>query len=283
MTPPRPAALSSRLESLFLHSPVDHTSDSESDSSMLTTRSTTARSNSSSTRATKRRSLPVSLPRLQSLSSPSMATELAQVKSPTPVIRWLGPWGQTELSRRASGSGSNSPSGSAPPSPSLSSLNEALNEDILPTALPQARLPSPFYASRALSRPPPFLDNLTRSTLPVASLSSGLLLRDSNTTQSISLNDSALLPPNAQIMTHSSVGSTSVDTLRSVRDRGIHTSAPILSPSPSGPTSWWWFQGDNKQNVDTLLEEEDRADSVSEEQSHLRKKCKSSIQSRDSR
>jgi hypothetical protein len=146
----------------------------------------------------------------------------------------------------------------------------------LPTALPQARLPSSFYASRALSRQPPFLDNLTRSTLPIASLASGLPVSyDPNTTQSISLEDSE---PTAQIKFHAPMGSTSLDTLRSVRDRGIHTSAPVPSPSPSKPASWWWFQGDNKQNVDSLLEEEDRADSVGEEQSHLRKKCKFSIQ-----
>jgi triacylglycerol lipase len=246
---------------------------------MLTTRSATRSkvSNSSTpARATKRRSLPVPLPRLQSLSSPSMATEPAQPRSPTPVIRWLGSWSQP---RRAQGSGSNSPSGSAPPSPSLSLLNEALNENILPAALPQARLPSSFHASRTLCRQPPFLDNLTRSTLPTSSLSSRLPIPyDPITTQSISLDDPESSAPSAQIVFHPPGGSTSIDTLRSVRNRGMHTSASVPSPSPSKQTSRWWFQGNNKQNVDSLLEEEDRADSVDEEQSHLRKKCKFSFQ-----
>jgi len=276
MTADRPrSTLSLRLGSLLPHASVDHTSDSDSDSSMLTTRSGTRSRVSNScgtTRATKPRSLPVSLPRLQSLSSPSMATEPAQPKSPTPVVRWLGTWAHTDQHNRKSGSGSNSPSSSGPPSPNLSSLNEALNENILPSAPPQARLPSYFYASHALSRPPPFLDNLTRSTLPVASLSSGLpLYRDSDATQPISLNEP--LSPTAQLMSYSSTGPKSMDTLRSVRDRSMHTSSRTESPSPSRPTSWWWFQGDNKQNVDTLLEEEDRADSVGEEQSLLRRKC----------
>lgn len=274
--------LSARLGSLLQ---VESTSDTESDSSMLSTRTTAAarpkHSNSSSAsaaRASRRRSLPVPLTHLQGLSSPLMATEPAQPKSPTPVLRWLGPFGQPENRRRISGSGSNSPSGSGPPSPSLAALNEALNEDLLPAAPPQARLPSSFYASRSLSRPPPFLDNLTRSTLPTSSLSPGVPSpRDPNTTQSISLNDDPP-SPKAQIISHSPPGSrSSIDTLRSVRDRGIHTSAPLDNPSPTKTNNWWWFQGENKKNVDTLLEADDRADSVGAEQTHLRKKCEYTI------
>jgi triacylglycerol lipase len=271
--------LSSRLGQLFYRYPVDSIGDTESDTSMLTTRSvmrSKGPNSSTITRAAKHRSLPVLLPRLQSLSSPSMATEPAQPKSPTPLIRWLGSWSQPGC---ASSLGSNSPSVSSPPSPCLSLLSEAMNEDILPTTPPQARLPPSFYASRALSRPPPFLDNLTRSTLPIASMSSGLHLSRDPNTKSISLDDSAQPVPNAHVTIHSPIGSTSMDVLRSVRDRGINTVTPAPSPSPSRPTSWWWFQGDNKQDVDTLLEEEDRADSVGEEQSRLRKKCENIIQS----
>lgn len=252
------------------------------DSSMLSTRAAaSASSTANSARASRRRSLPVPLPRLQSLSSPSMAIEPAQLKNPTPVIRWLGPLStQPEHpAKRSSGSASNSPSGSAPPSPCLSSLNEALNEDILPTTPPHARLPSSFYASRALSRPPPFLDNLTRSTLPTASLSSGLpLYRDTSTAHSIPFNDPQQPLGEVQRVSVSPRSRSSIDTLRSVRDRSIHMMTPsVPSPTTTAPTNWWWFQGDNKQNVDTLLQEEDRADSVSEEQSNLRKKCEHSI------
>ena len=248
MNPASPRTpISLRLGSLFPRVPAD-TSDSESDSSMLTTRSASAQATRSisSTRATKRRSLPVHLPSFFPM-------------GPAPVVRW-------------SDSGSNSPSDSTPPSPSLSSLNEALNEDILPAALHQAHLPPSFYASRTLSHPPPFLDNLTRSTLPVASLSPG---RGPNAPQSILHNDREPSSPTAQLISQQSAGLKSVDTLRSVRDRRIHTTVSRDSPSPSRPTSWWLFQGDNKQNVDTLLDEEDRADSVNDEQTRLRKKCES--------
>jgi hypothetical protein len=254
------------------------------DSSMLSTRAAASTSSTanSARASTRRRSLPVPLPRLQSLSSPSMAIEPAQPKNPTPVIRWLGPLcTQAEHpAKRPPGSTSDSPSGSAPPSPCLSSLNEALNEDILPTTPPHARLPSSFYASRALSRPPPFLDNLTRSTLPTASLSSGLpLYRDTSTAHSVPLNDPQRPLAEVQRVSVSRPRSrSSMDTLRSVRDRNIHMMTPsVPSPTSTAPTNWWWFQGDNKQNVDTLLQEEDRADSVSEEQSNIRKKCEHSI------
>lgn len=264
--------LSSRLGSLFIPTENAESDTDHSDSSMLSTR-TAARPKASS--LSKRRSLPASLPRLQSLTSPSMVTEPAQSKSPSPVIRWLGPWG-SDNRKRTSGSGSSSPSGSAPPSPSLTCLNEALSEDILPTSPPKARLPSSFYASRTLSRPPPFLDNLTRSTLPTSSLSPGLHHpHDPNTTQTISLTDPTPPSPTAQIISHSPPGSrSSMDTLRSVRDRSIHTSAPQSNPIPSRQNSWWWSQSNNKHNVDTLLEEDDRAASVGEEQSKLQKKCK---------
>ena len=227
---------------------------------------------SHSTRSAAKRGIPrpLSLPHLQGLNAPSMvAAEPSQSKSATPVIRWIGP--DANHRRRASGSGSNSPSGSAPPSPSLASLNEALNEE-LPATPPRARLPSSFYASRSLSRPPPFLDNLTRSTLPTSSISPGLPHPyDPNTTQTISLNDEPPLNP----VSYSPPGrQSSIDTLRSLRDRGIHTSATLSSPTPSKPNNWWWSQGENKQNVDALLSEEDRASSVGAEQRKHKKKCK---------
>lgn len=262
-------------------------SDSVLSSTMLSTRAAATTSSTANTTSTsaaratssRRRSLPVPLPRTQSLSFPSMAIEPAQPKNPTPVIRWLGPLAQADHPKRTSGLISCSPSSSDPPSPCLSLLKEALNEDILPTAPPHARLPSSFYASRALSRPPPFLDNLTRSTLPTASLSPGIpLYRGLSIAHSVGPND--LQRPSAEVsrVSYSPPKSrNSIDTLRSVRDRSIHLAPSVPSPSTTAstaPTSWWWFQGDNKQNVDTLLQEEDRADSVIEEQRNLRKKCK---------
>lgn len=278
--------LSARLGSLF-NQQQDNASESDSDSSMLSARTAShaaarrakhSNSGLATTREARRRSLPVPLPYLQTITSPSMTTEPAQPKSPTPVLRWSQAVGKAGgHRRRPSGSGSNSPtSASGPPSPNLTALNEALQDDLLlPTAPPQARLPSSFYASRALSRPPPFLDNLTRSTLPTASLSPGLPdPNNPNTTHSISLNDDPP-SPTASIISSSPPGHrNSIDTLRSVRDRGIHTSAPVAMTSPTKPNNWqWWFQAENKKNVDKLLDEDDRADSVTDEQENFRRKC----------
>lgn len=197
-----------------------------------------------------------------------------------PVLRWLGNWGTHARSR--SSSGSNSPSSPPPLTPSpnsaaLSSLNEALHESLLPSLPQPARLPDSFYTSRALSRPPPFLDNLTRSTLPVSSLSS-------NSALATSQSEFPESPPPI-ILSHSPPTRTSLDTLRSLsmrsRDRGIHTSAAAPATAtigaaarPASPkTLNWWWQSENKENVDTLLNEDDRADTLQEERDNLRNKC----------
>ena len=207
-----------------------------------------------------------------------MTTETVQAKSHTPVLRWSEAVGKAGgHRRRPSGSGSSSPaSAAAPPLPNLTSLNEALQEDLLlPTALPQARLPSSFYGSRTLSRPPPFLDNLTRSTLPTASLSPGLPdPNNPNTAHSFSLNDDSPFPT-PSILSSSLFGhQNSLDALRMVRDRGIHTFAPTIMTDSTKPDHWSWrFQVENKKGVDMLLEEDDRADSVTDEQENIRRKC----------
>jgi triacylglycerol lipase len=197
-----------------------------------------------------------------------------------PILRWLSSW-----SRPQSRAGTPPPS-TTPPPPSLASLAEALHEPlptVLPTVLPRARLPDSFHVSRSLSRGPAFLDNLTRSTLPTSSLSPPLSVTSPYFNQPPSPTPSDLLRSPPIVLTHSPPTRSSLDTLRSVSSRdhirtmstsSIITTATLTEP-PTSPTtaSWWWFQNDNKENVDTLLTEDDRAESVQQQQHKLRKRC----------
>ncbi|TFK77275.1 alpha/beta-hydrolase [Pluteus cervinus] len=148
-----------------------------------------------------------------------------------PVVRWLKDLSWTP-----------SPS----PSPtSLAALNEALH-DPLPRPPPPARLPPSFAPSKVLTRPPPFFDNLTRSTLPTASLCSPT-------------------PPSLPRL-GSTPTRSSIDSLRSVA-RPIHTTARVDHPA-TPPTNWLWF----------LSEDSERSESPTEDdgiipQSPIQKQC----------
>lgn len=131
------------------------------------------------------RSTPNQSPR-DSLDSPSDMRRPPSIPLPSPtsnrtppVLRWLSNWSPSRQHSRSgseSGSHSSSPSNS---SPDLTLLREALQEPLI-TPLPVARLP-PSFRARNLARPPPFLDNLTRSTLPTSSLSPPLQVATSST------------------------------------------------------------------------------------------------------
>jgi triacylglycerol lipase len=130
-----------------------------------------------------------------------------------------------------------------------------------------------------LSGSPFFLRGLSRVTLPTASLS--------NLAPAARPFDSPVdsQSPGAPIfLQHSCPERSSLDSLRSLRDRESGSSArparktsrtSSLSPRlfTTSATSSWWFQNDNKENVDRLLSEEDRAPTVEEEQSRIHKKC----------
>ncbi|KIY45804.1 alpha/beta-hydrolase, partial [Fistulina hepatica ATCC 64428] len=150
---------------------------------------------------------------------------------------------------------------SRPPSPVLASLDEAMHEQlVLPRLPPPARLPSQFSGIRHLTRPPPFYNTLTRATLPASSVLTceySVDVHDSHPLQS---------PPS----------STSMDTLRfiSSRDRRPSSSASIGEPLAepwNRISAWSWFQSD-KEDVDRLLNDEDIADTVVEEQESIRRK-----------
>ncbi|KAF9270028.1 alpha/beta-hydrolase [Marasmius fiardii PR-910] len=229
-------------------------------------------------------------------------------QSTTPVLRWLGTWSPKG---KQSNPSSSSPTTSHPPSPSLLSLNEALSEPLdLPKPPPRAQ---PFSSTRSLSRlgNPPYLDSLTRSTLPTASVCA--TYHDSSSSRPPSPRSPASLHSPIK-PTRSPPTRSSLDTLRSVSRRdstvrsrrssahirssststtsisseddskanwwwlpsGSRTSASALEgstdeQSDSNNISWWWFQSGNKANVDDLLDESDRAGTVQEEQAHIKR------------
>ncbi|KAJ2919292.1 hypothetical protein MD484_g1175, partial [Candolleomyces efflorescens] len=175
-----------------------------------------------------------------------------------PVLRWISPTPS---------------SSSTPPSPDLNSLSEALTESIPPPP-PPARLPPPhFRPSNSISRPPPFFDNLTRSTLPTSSLSPPLPVSPLSSPNSIRSSLDVQRPPPI-VLHQSSLTRSSLDSLRSVNTRtSTHSfssgsssasQTSILSlvstannaESSSTAAAWWWFQSD--ANTDALLAEEDR-------------------------
>ena len=131
-------------------------------------------------------------------------------------------------------------------------LIEAMNTP-LPTRPKPARLPVSFRASM---HPPPFFDNLTRSTLPTASLSPPL---------SVQHHPSDKIRPPPIVLLHSQPTHSSVDSLRSVHTRSFSTLSEIDSSANS--FSRWWFQSDTKLN---LLSQEQSP----EQKEPLKKKCK---------
>ena len=42
---------------------------------------------------------------------------------------------------------------------------------------------------------------------------------------------------------------------------------------PSANKNWWWFNDNNKEDVDTLLDEADRRATIAEEAGGFQKKC----------
>lgn len=59
----------------------------------------------------------------------------------------------------------------------------------------------------------------------------------------------------------------------SAKDREIHTSATEQAPAVASPVARWWFQDGNKEKVDEMLGDEDKADTAENEADHIRHKC----------
>ena len=206
-------------------------------------------------------------------------------RSPHPVLRWCGHTSPSVTSD------SSMPPSSPDPHPSPDRLPDSPMEnlrDALTSSLPTPTPSTLKWPQRAvppampLSGSPSLLRSLPRVTLPIASLS--------NLAPAARPFDPPVDPhsPGAPIfLQHSPPDRSSLDFLRSLRDRGSgssvrptrHTpraSLPSSSSalfSTSATPSWWRLQNDNKENIDSLLSEEDRAPTVEEEQSRIHKKC----------
>lgn len=294
----------------------------------------------SSVSAARYRDSPAHSPRSLSISLPARSQSPSQMPpskrdKPHPVLRWL-----TGKQRPPSSSKSPAPSPThtSNPSPSLtptsstpttpssaaSALADAMHDDPLLSsvrshfdsshldpdaaarvALPMrpeaARLPAHFRASR----PPNYLSQLTRSTLPTACLSpptssfyqNPASYQDPWAPEPEPNPDLDLLyspTPNPVAIPHSpapahlnnrsppsvslSPSRSSLDTLRSIHERGrsIHTTAPQSLKLPALPLSIrGWFgaeDGRDKENVHPLLGDEDKQESAQAEREHIRKK-----------
>ncbi|TFK36886.1 Alpha/Beta hydrolase protein [Crucibulum laeve] len=220
---------------------------------------------------------------------------LPSPRSPTPVLRWLsnltsqlntqpltsqGPRSRPHSPHHRTYSLPPSPSASTSTGPNLDLLNEALTEPLQLTRPPPARLPPSFSTSHNLSRPPPFLDNLTRSTLPTSSLSpphyASVYSEDSSFPHSAASHSANVIQPPPIVLTHSPPTRSSLDSLRSLSARShTRTISTLTANSPddtqtSTATSAFsrWFQSESK---DALLTEDDRATSSAE----IKKKYKS--------
>lgn len=186
--------------------------------------------------------------------SSSQASSLKQ----TPVVRWLG---STDVDKATGDDDSEAPD----------ALKQAMeDEPFAPRSdspIGLVRPPQAHIASHARAfRQPALLGELARAARPTASSPVPLSAVGSSspTFSSQTPNIFSQHPPTR----------TSVDYLRSLnsRDRGISTTAVSHAPSSSGPTRWW-FQDGNKAEVDHLLGEEDRASTVQKEAENIRQKC----------
>jgi hypothetical protein len=200
-------------------------------------------------------------------------------KAPHPVLRWFGHTSPSHSSLP-------SPSDSQPSSPSSGPVENLL--DALTSPLPTLSAPTLKRPPRAvppnmpLWSSPSYLPCLSRVTLPTASLSNLI-----PATRPFDPSDDSSQSPGAPIyLQHSPPERSSLDALRSLHNRQSASSARLsrstsLASLPSLPSlfstsatpSWWRFQNDNKEDIDRLLSEEDRAPTVEEERSRIRKKC----------
>jgi len=200
-------------------------------------------------------------------------------KSPHPVLRWFG---QSDDRSPVQSSESQPLSRSASP---LQNLRDALTSPLPMPSPPTLQRPSrAIPPSIHLSGSPPLLRSLTRVTLPIASLSN-----PAPAARPFDLPEDPQSPGAPIFLQHSHPDRSSLDTLRSLRDRSNGSSARLandpsrrgfasvsssrsLFATPSVP-SWWSYQPGSKGITDRLLSEEDRGPTIEEEQSRIHKKC----------
>ncbi|CAE6352589.1 unnamed protein product [Rhizoctonia solani] len=176
----------------------------------------------------------------------------------------------------------------------IESLQDALSEDFnspihqrSPSSTPSTGMPPSFLSLKT----PRILGGLARATMPTASLSvppkaylhTPIPSPFRDTARATAQTEALLNPPIAasqsaivsrrsespvKAPTFLAPTRSSVDTLRGTLQRSdsMHTSA-----THSKSLSSWWF-GDNKKNVDKLLDESDRAETAEQERDGFRSK-----------
>lgn len=179
----------------------------------------------------------------------------------------------------------------------IETLHAALSEDLPSSkhkrpASSSSSSVSNFPPSFLASRTPRLFDALTRTTMPTASLSippkayihTPIPSPFRDTARATAQTEAALNSPisaaQSSIRSRSESPNksptflaptrSSIDTLRGTLERSesMHT-----TPSQSKIFGSWWF-GDNKKDVDRLLDESDRAETAEQERDGFRSKCK---------
>ncbi|KIJ46385.1 hypothetical protein M422DRAFT_249978 [Sphaerobolus stellatus SS14] len=173
--------------------------------------------------------------------------------SRTPSIRWFDRKGSINTAEPEDISDVSDME--APATPRHSAALQQAIEEQLPVRPPLAHTkPSPNSSHNPFGSPhslrtPPLMNSLARATMP------------------------SYAPSGVEAISNFTQNQTSIEFLRSLSSREMHTDV-AASPWPGDPFAKFapsWLQW-NKQQVDSLLEEEDRAPTAEEEQAQIRKK-----------
>ncbi|CAG8684527.1 7019_t:CDS:2, partial [Acaulospora colombiana] len=152
-------------------------------------------------------------------------------------------------------------------------LKQAISDEVFKIRKPpEARMAT--HPEGKPFRHPVLLDNLARASMPTSSLTKPLNM----TSSPLSIQPKIIASPTSYTRPVQGVTRTdarsSIDSLRSLtaRDRGIQTSTSTgMSPIVSN-VNRWWFQDGNKETVDQMLGDDDKAATAQEEAEGIRKK-----------
>jgi hypothetical protein len=154
-------------------------------------------------------------------------------------------------------------------------LKQAISDEVFKIRKP----PEARMATHPEGRPfrhPVLLDNLARASMPTSSLTKPLSMSPSP----LLIQPKIVTSPTSYAHPIQGVTRTdtrlSIDSLKSLtaRDRGIQTSTSTGMPPIVSNVNRWWFQDGNKEAVDQMLGDEDKAPTAQEEAENIRKKCK---------
>jgi hypothetical protein len=158
---------------------------------------------------------------------------------------------------------SSSSTGSSMPPSLLSSRTPRLLDALSRTTMPTASLSVPPKAYLHIPIPSPFRDTARATAQTEAVINPPIAATQNTITQRRSESSN-------QSPTFLSPTRSSIDTLRGTlqRSESMHTTA-----SQGKSFGQWWF-GENKKDVDRLLDESDRAETAEQERDGFRSKCK---------